>query len=233
METWQKTGVPPVMVLMQDAIDQEAIPGRGLEQLQAALLQNHGISVRWGDRLNKPGIIFEQADTQSEVVRMSGSQLGRGYTLPALQQRLAREIEIERLGVESITGQMLEPDPLEDILRVQNEDVHRLAPQIQQIWSREKTGTPKLRALTFEGYQIRLGEAGQPELYHRDRLLMGYSEGDYQSYGLTEQDCTAIEQLNERLHQQALPQPLDPEKQKQHATNFPRRSRSRSQHLDL
>ncbi|MBW4491174.1 MAG: relaxase/mobilization nuclease domain-containing protein [Trichocoleus desertorum ATA4-8-CV12] len=233
VEAWQKTGVPPVMLMMQHAVDQEAIPGRDLEQLQAVLLQNHGISVCWGDRPSKPGIIFEQADAKGEVVRMSGSQLGRGYTLPALQQRLAREIEIERPGVESITRQTPEPDLLEDILRVQNEYVHRLAPQIQEIWSREKAGRPKLRAATFEDYQIRLDEAGQPELYYRDRLLMGYSEGDYQSYGLTEPDCTAIDQLNEHLRQQALSQPLNLEKQKRQAINLVERSYSRSEHLDL
>ncbi|MEP0872936.1 relaxase/mobilization nuclease domain-containing protein [Trichocoleus desertorum AS-A10] len=233
VEAWQKTGIPPVMVVMQNAIDQEAIPGHNLEQLQAALLQNHGITLRECDRPSKPGIIFEQADTKGEMIRMSGSQLGRGYTLPALQQRLERERDVKRLGVQLITEGIVELDPVEDILRVQNEYVHRLVPQIQAIWNREKMGRGKLKAATFEDYQIRLGEEGQPELFHRDRLIMGYSEGKYQSYGLTEQDCTAIEQFHERLCQQALPQPLDPEKQKHQESHPGERSHSRSQHLEL
>ncbi|MBW4489924.1 MAG: relaxase/mobilization nuclease domain-containing protein [Trichocoleus desertorum ATA4-8-CV12] len=231
MEAWQKTGIPPVMVLMQDAIDQEAIPGRDLEQLQAALLQNHSITIRRCDRPSKPGIIFEQDDVKGEVVRMSGSQLGRGYTLPALQQRLAREIETERPGVEWVNGQAVGIDPLEDILRVQNEYVHRLVPQIREIWNRDKVGRGKLKAATFEDYQICLGEEGQPELYHRDRLLMGYSEGQYQGYGLTEQDCSAIEQLNQQLRQPELPQPLNQEKQQQ-ASNSPKRLPSHSRDLE-
>ena len=238
VEAWQKTGVPPVLVVMQDAIDQEVIPGRDLEQLQVALLQNHGISVRGCDRLSKPGIIFEQ-DTKGEVVRMSGSQLGRGYTLPALQRRLEREIEIERPRVEWVTGQAVEPDPLEDILRVQTEYVHRLVPQIQEIWNRERVGKCQLKTATFGGYQIRLGEEGQLELYHRDRLLMGHSEGKYQGYGLAEPDCMAIKQLNERLRQPDLPQQPNQKTQQQHATNSKQhatnpieRAHSRSQHLE-
>lgn len=234
VEAWQQTGVPPVLVVMQNAIDQEAIPGRDLEQLQEALLQNHSISVRWGDRPSKPGIIFEQVDTKGEVVRMSGSQLGRGYTLPGLQRRLERESDIELLGVESITEGMVEPDPLEDILRIQNEYVHRLVPQVQEIWNREKVGRDKLKAsCSLEDYQIRLGEEGQPELFHRDRLLIGYSKGQYQGYGLTQQDCSAIEQFHVQLRQQAPSQPLDQEKQKQHSSHPAEKSHSRSQHLEL
>ncbi|MEP0874053.1 relaxase/mobilization nuclease domain-containing protein [Trichocoleus desertorum AS-A10] len=233
VEAWQKTRVPPVMIVMQDAIDQETVPGRELEQLQAALLQNHGITLRGCDRPSKPGTIFEQVDTKGEVVRMSGSQLGRGYTLPALQRRLERERDIELLGTESITEGIVELDPVEDILRIQTEYVHRLVPQIQEIWNRERVGRDKLKAATFEDYQIRLGEEGQPELYLRDRLLMAYSKGQYQGYGLTELDCTAIEQFNARLHQQALSQPLDPERQKHQASHPVERSHSRARHLEL
>ncbi|NJL55667.1 hypothetical protein HC928_11035, partial [bacterium] len=44
---------------------------------------------------------------------------------------------------------------------------------------------------------------GQPQLYRRDRLLLEQSNGKYQAYGLTEQDCSAMERFNELSRQQA------------------------------
>jgi len=202
LEEWDKTGIPPVMVVLQDAIDLEATPGRNLEQVREALQQNHDIESRLVERNGKPGIVFEK-DSEGETVRMSGSQLGRGYSLQAIERRLEREIDIEPPGIEPIaTEPTVEPDPLEAILQEQEGYAERLAPQIQEIWNREKSSKPKLKTATFEEYQIRLSEEGQPELYRRDRQLLGYSEGKYQGLGLTEQDCSAMERFNQLSHQQ-------------------------------
>lgn len=203
LEEWERTEILPVMVVMQDAIDQEATPGRSLEQVQEALQQNHGIDSRLVERNSKPGIVFEKEDSKGEVVRMSGSQLGRGYSLQAIGRRLERDIEIAPPAQEPEIELTLEPDPLEMVMREQSGYAHRLAPQIQEIWEREKADRLKLKTATFEEYQIRLSDEGQPELYRRDRQLLGHSNGRYQAYGLTEQDCSAIERFNETSVQQA------------------------------
>jgi hypothetical protein len=91
-EKWQKTGVAPVMVTMQDAIDQEATPGRAIQAVMIALKEKHGIETKTSPQTGKPGVVFEQLDPNGARVRMSGSQLGRGYTLPALQRRLQAEL---------------------------------------------------------------------------------------------------------------------------------------------
>lgn len=203
LEEWEKTGIPPVMVQLQDAIDQEAAPGRSLEQIQEALQQNHGIDSRLVERNGKPGIVFQKQDSKGETVRMSGSQLGRGYSLQAIGRRLEQEIEITPPELELEVEPTLEPDPLEQVMREQSGYAQRLTLQVKEIWEREKAGRPKLKTATFEEYQIKLSEEGQPELYRRDRQLLGHSNGDYQAYGLTEQDCSAMERFNELSRQQA------------------------------
>ena len=134
---------------------------------------------------------------------MSGSQLGRGYTLPAIERRLEQDIQIEPPGVEPEIEQSVEPDPLEVVMHEQAEYAKRLAPQIKELWEREKADRPKLKATTFEDYQIRLSDEGQPELYRSDRLLLEHSDGEYQAFGLTEQDCSAMEKFNALSQQQA------------------------------
>lgn len=203
LEEWEKTGIPPVMVQMQDAIDREAKPGRPLDQVVTALRENHGVEAKIGLYKGTQGVVFEQTDSKGEIVRMSGSQLGRGYTLPAIGRRLERDIKLEPPGVEPETEVIPEPDPLEQVMREQAGYAERLAPQIQEIWEREKSGRPKLKTATFEDYQIRLSEEDQPELYRRDRQVLGHSEGEYQAYGLTEQDCNAMERFNALSQQQA------------------------------
>jgi len=203
LEEWEKTGISPVMVVMQDAIDQEAKPGHSLDQVIAALRENHGIEAKVGLYKGTQGIVFEKTDSKGEIVRMSGSQLGRGYTLPAIGRRLERDIELEPPGVEPETEVIQEPDPIEQVMREQAGYAERLAPQIKEIWDREKSGRPKLKTATFEDYQIRLSEDAQPELYRHDRQLLGYSEGEYRAYGLTEQDCSAMERFNTLSQQQA------------------------------
>ncbi|NJL56671.1 relaxase/mobilization nuclease domain-containing protein, partial [bacterium] len=155
-EEWEKTGIPPVMVEMQNAIDQEAVPGRSLNEVLTALQEHHRIEAKVGYYKGKAGIVFEKADSQGQIVRMSGSQLGRGYTLPAVERRLEREIEIEPPGAELELEAVEDSDPLEQVMRKQTEYAERLAPQIQEIWEREKTGRPKLQTATFDEYQIKL-----------------------------------------------------------------------------
>ncbi len=83
---------------------------------------------------------------------------------------LEKEIEIEPPGIEPVATELtVEPDPLETILQEQQGYTQRFAPQILEIWEREKLSKPKLKAATCEEYQIRLSEEGQPELYRRDR----------------------------------------------------------------
>jgi len=203
LEEWEKTGISPVMVQMQNAIDQEAMPGRSVEAVRTALQENHEIETIVGLRNGKPGIVFEKEDSKGEVIRMSGSQLGRGYTLPAIERRLEQDIQIEPPGVEPEIEQSVEPDPLEQVMHEQAGYAKRLAPQIKEIWERETADRPKLKAATFEDYQIRLSNEGQPELYRGDRQLLEHSDGEYRAFGLTEQDCSAMEKFNALSQQQA------------------------------
>lgn len=203
LEEWERTGIPPVIVVMQDAIDQEATSGRSLDQVREALQENHGIDSRLVERNGKTGVVFEKEDSKGETVRMSGSQLGRGYTLLTIGRRLERDIEITPPELKPEIELTLEPDPLEQVMREQAGYAERLAPQVKEIWEREQAGRPKLKTATFEEYQIKLSEEGQPELYRRDRQLLGHSNGEYQAYGLTEQDCSAMERFNELSRQQA------------------------------
>lgn len=238
LEEWEKTGIPPVMVVMQNAIDQETTPGRSLDEVLTALQENHGIEARVGSHRGKPGVVFEQEDSNGEVVRMSGSQLGRGYTLPAIERRLEQEVELELPGVESGVEQIeqtVEPDPLEQVMSEQAGYAERLTPQIQEIWKCQSMGRSKLKTATFEDYQIRLSEEGQPELYRRDRQLLGYSEGEYRAYGLTEQDCSVMEQFNKLSQQQAQErlQQLEFEQRQQQKPNQKQLDRSKSPDFEL
>lgn len=207
IEEWDKTGIPPVMVKMQDAIDQEAIPGRSIEGVRTALKEHYNIDSVIVSRKGKLGIVFEQKDTKDETVRMSGSQLGRGYTLPAISHRLEQDIKIKAPEKISEIETVVEPDPLETVLREQSEYAARLAPQLREILEREKTGRPKLKVATYEDYQIRSSESGEenePELYRGNRKILGRSNGKPQGYGLTEKDCAAIARFNQISQQQLL-----------------------------
>jgi len=121
-DKWETTGIPPVMVMMQDAIDQEATPGRSLEELMTALRETHGIEMTVGIYNNQTGVVFAQVNRHGETVRLSGSQLGRGYTHAAISRRLEPERESELTPPAAATKleQTLEadettqpPDPLE------------------------------------------------------------------------------------------------------------------------
>jgi hypothetical protein len=208
-EEWEKTGTPPVMVVMQNAIDQEINPGRSIEQVVTALKENYGIETIVETAKGKPGVVFLMEDSKGEVVRMSGSQLGRGYTYPAIQQRLEQDIEIEPPEVKSEIEQTIESDPLEAVLNEQAGYAERLVPQIKEVWERKALGREKLKVVSFEDYQIRGSEGGELELYRGDRLLLGYSEGQYHGYGLTQQDCAALERF------QAIEQQLELERLRQ------------------
>lgn len=80
-----------------------------------------------------------------------------------LDKPLEQDIQIEPPGVEPEIEQSVEPDPLEQVMHEQAGYANRLAPQIKEIWEREKADRPKLKAATFEDYQIRLSDEGQPE----------------------------------------------------------------------
>jgi len=235
LEEWEKTGIPPVMVQLQDAIDQEATPGRSLDQVMIALQEQHGIEAKVEFYNGTEGVVFEKTDTKGETVRMSGSQLGRGYTYPAIGRRLERDIEIAPPELEPEIEPTLEPDPLEQVMREQAEYAERLAPQVKEIWEREKAGRPKLKTATFEEYQIKLSEKGQPELYRRDRQLLGHSNGEYQAYGLSEQDCSAMEQFDALSRQQAQDrlQQLEFQERQQQKPNQKQLDRSKSPDLEL
>ncbi|GEM_PF-986910 len=193
LEEWEKTGIPPVMVLMQEAIDQEATPGRSLDQVMAALQEQHGIETSVGLYKGKTGVVFEQADSQGEPVRLSGSQLGRGYTYPALVRRSDKSLDLTPPAVVTPLEQTLEPGPLEWVQQEQAGYAQRLATQLQAIWECARVGRPKLQTATFEDYQIRVGEEGQPSLYRGDRLVLGSANGHVQAHGLTEQACSIVE----------------------------------------
>jgi len=66
---------------------------------------------------------------------------------------------------------------------------------VTRIWEQSRVRRSQLKAVTFEDYQIRCSKSGEPELYRGDRLLLGYSEGQYHGYGLTQQDCRAMERF--------------------------------------
>ncbi|HEY9629331.1 MAG TPA: relaxase/mobilization nuclease domain-containing protein, partial [Coleofasciculaceae cyanobacterium] len=91
-ESWQKTGIPPLMTVMQEAIVQEATPGRSFEAVVAALQEGHGIKATVGLYHAKQGVVFEKVDDQGDIVRLSGSQLGRGFTFQAIHNRLGQEV---------------------------------------------------------------------------------------------------------------------------------------------
>lgn len=202
-EELEKTGVEPVMVQLQAAIDQETTPGRSIKQVIAALQDRHGIEVETKLNKKKQSIIFTKLSEQGETVRMSGSQLGRGYTYGAIERRLSIEAQIDAPHLKPAVEVEPKIDPLAQVLQEQTKYAQRLAPQIQAIWESERLGRPKLKAASFEKYQIRPSEDNQPELYRGDRKLLEYSEGTYQSLGLTEQDCLAIERFNTLSQQQA------------------------------
>jgi len=210
IDAWNRTGIPPVMVKIQDAIDQEAIPGRSIEDVQTALKENHNIDSvvvepegKQSYRKGKAGIVFQQTDTKGERVRMSGSQLGRGYTLPAISNRLEQDIDIKAPEKTTEIETLVQPDPLQTVLNQQSEYAHRLAPQLKEIFDREKTNQSKLEVATYENYQIR-SSGDELELYRGNRRILGYSGNEPQGYGLTEQDCTAVAQFNQISQQQAL-----------------------------
>jgi hypothetical protein len=73
---------------------------------------------------------------------------------------------------------------------------------VTRIWEQSRVRRSQLKALTFEDYQIRCSKSGEPELYRGDRLLLGYSEGQYHGYGLTQQDCRAMERFQAIVLQQ-------------------------------
>lgn len=202
LEEWKKTGIPPVMVQMQDAIDQEIEAGRELDQLRSALREKHGIHSELIQRKGRLGIVFSKADAMGELVYMSGLQLGRGYTLPAIEQRLVKNIELEPPQVESGQGKEVDLDPLQEVLNQQQGYLDRITPQLKEIFESYRAGRLKLKTATFEDYQIRLDSEGEPELYRGDRLLIEYAKGKYHSRGLTEEDCTQIGRFNKFVQQQ-------------------------------
>lgn len=129
-DQWEATGIPPVMVMIQDAIDQEATPGRSIEQVLTALQEQHGVDTKISLDHGTQGIVFEQTDSKGETVRMSGSQLGRGYTYAAIKQRLEPERESELALTTPAVATKLEqtlaadettqlPDPLELLQGIQ------------------------------------------------------------------------------------------------------------------
>lgn len=206
IDEWNKTGIPPVMVKMQDAINQEAIPGRSLQAVQTALKENHAIDSTIVQKKGKPGIVFQQQDEKGETVQMSGSQLGRGYTLPKIAHRLEQDIDIKAPEKKPGSQPEIEPNPVETVLKEQSEYAQRLAPQLNEIFEREKTGKPELRAVTYEDYQIQADEENELELYRGNRRVLGRFDGKPQGYGLTEKDCAAIQRFNQISQQQALEQ---------------------------
>ena len=69
---------------------------------------------------------------------------------------------------------------------------------IREIWQREKSGRPNLRAASFEGYAIQAGKEDQPQLFRERELILEATENGYQGHGLTEADGEAVER-HERL----------------------------------
>ena len=203
LEEWEKTGIPPVMVQLQDAINQELESGHDLIQVRSALQEKHGIQSELVERKGGLGVVFSKADAKVETVYMSGLQLGRGYTLPAIERRLEKNMELQPPQVEPGQEEEVELDPLQEVLNQQKEYLGRITPQLKEIFENFREGRPQLKTATFEDYQIRLGDEGEPELYRRDRQLIEYSESEYRSRGLTEEDCTKIDRFNELAQQQA------------------------------
>lgn len=201
-EEWEQTGIAPTMVKMQNAIDQEAIPGRSVQTVQTALKEHHGIDSVLVQKKGKLGIVFQQQDEKGELVRMSGSQLGRGYILAAINRRLEQEIDIQAPQKTPEIEKPVEAELLQAVLAQQSEYANQLAPQIKEIWEREKAGRPMLKTATFEEYRIQVSEQNELELYRRDRKVMGYSSDTCQGYGLTEQDCAAMQRFNTLSQQQ-------------------------------
>ncbi len=204
-EEWEKTGVPPVMVQMQKAINQVLRPGHSLEQVREALQTHYGIASKLTERGGRQGIVFEMANANGEIIRMSGSQLGRGYTLSALQGRLERASEVVGLEVETDQARG-ELDQLRSLLQEHEGYAQRLVQQMQEIWGREITVDPEVQSVEFEEYSIRRGEEGEPELYRGDLQLLGFVNREYRRYGTTEEDCTAMERFNEFSRQQVQTQ---------------------------
>lgn len=83
-------------------------------------------------------------------------------------------------------------------LEAQNHAAARIAPVIAALWQQAHNDHPQVSYVTLGNYQIRVTPDQQLELWKGSRPLLGWSNGTYQGYGLTEQDCLAIEQ-----HQQS------------------------------
>jgi hypothetical protein len=203
-ESWQKTGIPPLMTVMQEAIVQEATPGRSFEAVVAALQEGHGIKATVGLYHAKQGVVFEKVDDQGDIVRLSGSQLGRGFTFQAIHNRLGQEVLLlpdapqAQVQEESNVPLPQETDLTEGLRREQADFAEHLAPLVKQIWQLQKLTQPLLQSATFEDYSIRLSQQGNPELYRRDLLLLGHSDnhdsdsGSDRPLGLSQPDGDAI-----------------------------------------
>ncbi len=205
-DKWVKTNISPLMVVMQDAIDQEITSRHSIDQVVEALKKTYGITAKIETYNQKPGIVFEKEDSNGVIVRMSGSQLGRGYTLPAIKQQLE-----------------------------QRQATDLLVRRVRNIWIREKKGRPNLTVIPFEDYQIR-EVGGQIHLYNGDLKLLEVNETGYQSYSLTETDCEAIQRFSLLSQAQAEERHLDAQKQaqviKESAQSHPQPELTQEQILD-
>lgn len=208
-EKWEKTGIPPLMRVMQEAIDQEATPGRSFEAVVAALQEGHGIKATMGLYHAKQGVVFEKVDDQGDIVRLSGSQLGRGFTFQAIHNRLEQEVLLlpdapeARVQEESDVQLLQEPDLTDGLMQEQADFAAHLAPLVKQIWQLQKLTNPLLQSAVFEDYSIRLSQEGNPELYRRDLFLLGHSDNHDRALNLSQLDCNAIHQFLSLSQQQA------------------------------
>ncbi|MEP0913262.1 relaxase/mobilization nuclease domain-containing protein [Leptolyngbya sp. GB1-A1] len=214
-ETWDQTGKPPARVIAQNAVDEVGQPDISFAQFQTELAQR-GVTCELVYRQNKPvGVKYE-----ADGVWMRGADLGSNYSLPGLKRRGIYQQEQEQQP-QQIAQQPIAPaesprleerkgwDKLRQIFsfepdraEIQTGYVGQIAPQLQEIWNREAAQQPEIQAVSFEDYQIRLNHHQRPELYCRDRLVLGYAAEMPKSYGLSEQDCLMVQQAAELSRQQ-------------------------------
>lgn len=181
-----------VQTRLQNAIDQvtQGATEMTFEEFTERLLAK-GVEVRRTQHEQQIGLSYKMNGTA-----MKASKLGKRYTYPGLQSQSVDDA-IRRHAIQQINY------------------TNRIAPQVIALWNRETMNRPNLTEVTFKDYQIRLSDTGQPEVYKGDLKLLEANETGYQSYGLTETDCEAIQRMDTLSTRQAKKRHLDAQMQAQ------------------
>ncbi|MEM8604017.1 MAG: strawberry notch C-terminal domain-containing protein, partial [Cyanobacteria bacterium P01_H01_bin.121] len=165
------------------------------------------------DLLEAVGGDFYSVDTQTMQVQFEAERLEAVVSVLQEKGALACHSDYHKMVARLITGQDLPkleaipetpiPAPVEANATINRTGyAERVAPIVQAIWLRESQGRPRLKAATFDAYQIRINAEQQPELFKQGEPLLGWSDSLPQNLGLSESDCAAIEHYNQFSQEQ-------------------------------